>query len=71
MVKKLLCFKNPPKPTCIHRIITNKPGLFCNAKTSETGLSDFHKLVVGIIKLSYKKTLPFMIKYKDEKKLLN
>ena len=69
--KKTLCFKNPPKPTCIHRIITNKPGLFCNAKTSETGLSDFHKLVVGIIKLSYKKTLPFMIKYKDEKKLLN
>ena len=30
-------------------IITNKPGMFQNAKTYETGLSDFHKLLVTII----------------------
>ena len=45
--------------------------MFCNAKTYETGLSDFHRLVVRIIKLIYKKTLSFMIKYRDEKKFLN
>ena len=26
MMKKPACFKNPAKPTCIDRIITNKPG---------------------------------------------
>ena len=35
MVKKPTFFKNPPKPTCIDLIITNKPGIFLNAKTYE------------------------------------
>ena len=34
------------------------------AKTYETGLSDFRKLVVSIMKLSYKQRPPRMIKYK-------
>ena len=52
MVKRPTCFKNPAKPTCIDLIITNKPGMFQNAKTYEKGLSDFHKLVVCTMKLS-------------------
>ena len=52
MVKKSTCFKNPAKPTCIDLIITNKPGMFQNAKTYETGLSDFHELAVSTIKLT-------------------
>ena len=32
--------------------------MFQNAKTYETRLSDFHKLVVSIMKVSYKKRLP-------------
>ena len=33
-------------PTCIDLIITNKPRIFVwKAKTYETSLSDFHKLV--------------------------
>ena len=51
MVKKLTCFENPAKPTCIYLIITNKPGMFQNAKTYETG---FHELVESIMNLSYK-----------------
>ena len=65
MVKKPTCFKNPAKPTCIDLIITNKPGMLQNAKTYETGLPDFHKLVVSTMKLSYKKTPSRMIKYRD------
>ena len=64
MEKKPTCFKTPAKPTCIDLII-NKPGMFQNVKTYETGLSDFHKLVVSIRKLSYKKRPPRMIKYRD------
>ena len=30
-------------------IITNKPGMFQNAKTYETGLSDFNKLLVTVM----------------------
>ena len=40
--KKPTCFKNPAKPPCIDLIITNTPGMFQNAKTYKTGLSDFH-----------------------------
>ena len=68
VVKKPTCFKNSAKPTCIDLIITNKPGMFQNAKTYETGLSDFHKLVVSTTKLSHKKRPPRMIKYRDYKK---
>ena len=64
MEKKPTCFKTPAKPTCIDLII-NKPGMFQNVKTYETGLSDFHKSVVSIRKLSYKKRPPRMIKYRD------
>ena len=38
MVQKPTCFKNPAKPTCIDFITTNKPGIFQNDKTYETGL---------------------------------
>ena len=41
--------------SCIDRIITNKPSMLQNAKTYETGLSGFHKVVVSTIKLSYQK----------------
>ena len=71
LVKKPTCFKNPAKPTCIDLIITNKHGMFQNAKPYETGLSDFHKLVVSIMKLSYKKSPPRMIKYRDYKNFSN
>ena len=48
MVRKQTCFKNPAKPTCNDALIINEPGMFWNAKTYETGLSHFHKLVVSI-----------------------
>ena len=70
MVKKPTCFKNPPKPTYIDLRITNKPGMFRKVKTFETGLTYFHKLV-SIMKLSYKKRPPRMIKYREYKKFSN
>ena len=65
VVKKPTCFKNPAEPTCIDMIITNKRGMFQSAKTYETDLSDFHKLVVSIMKLSYKKRSVFMMHFKN------
>ena len=44
------CFKNPGKPSCIDLILTNCPGSFQNSCAIETALSDFHKLVVTVMK---------------------
>ena len=53
-------------------MITDKPGMFQNGKTyDETGLSDSHKYVVIIMKLSCKKRPPRMIKYRNHKKFSN
>ena len=51
------CFKNPEKPSCIDLILTNCPRSFQNSCTIETGLSDFHKLVVTVMKTTYKKSI--------------
>ena len=40
-------------------------------KTYETGSSDFHKLVVSIMKFSYKKRPPHIIKCRDYKNFSN
>ena len=71
MVKKPTCSKNPTNTTCIDMIITNKPGIFQDAKTYETDLSEFHKLVASTMKLGYKKRPSRMIKYRDYKDFTN
>ena len=45
------CFKNPDKLSCIDLILTNSSKSFQDSCTVETGLSDFHKLVVAVLKL--------------------
>ena len=45
--------------------------MFRNAKTYKTGLSDFYKIVVSIMRLSYKKRPQCMIKYRGYKKFSN
>ena len=44
-------------------ILTNCPRSFQNSCAIETGLSDFHKLVVTVIKTTYKKSQPKIINY--------
>ena len=51
IVKDKTCFKNPNKTTCIDLIITNKPKSFQNSKVIETGLSDFRKMCVTVMKM--------------------
>ena len=71
MEKKPTWFKNLAKLSCIDLIITNKPGMFCNAKAYETDLPDCNKLVVSIMKFSSKKRPQRMIKYRVYKKFSN
>ena len=50
LVKKPTCFKNPDNPSCINLFLTNKPRTFQCTTTIETGISNFHKLVVTVLK---------------------
>ena len=60
---KPTCFKNPDKPSCIDLILKNFPKSFQNSCVTETGLSDFHKLVVTIMKITYKQSPPKIVTY--------
>ena len=71
MVNKATCYKNPDKPTCIDLILTNCPGSFQNSCVVETGLSDFHKMVVTVMKTSYRKSQPKIIHYRNYKNFSN
>ena len=55
MINKITCYKNADKPTCIDLILTNSPGSFQNSCVKETGLADFHKMIVTVMKLSHQK----------------
>ena len=61
------CFKNPENPSCIDLILTNRPMSFHNTSVIETGLSDFHKLAVTVLKMSFSKQVPKVFYYRDYK----
>ena len=49
LLDKHTCCKNPNNPSCLDLIITNKPRKSC---TFETGLSNFHKITLTVLKSS-------------------
>ena len=48
--KKSTCFKSPNNPSCIDLFLTNTTRSFQETQMFETGLSDFHKQVVTVLK---------------------
>ena len=71
MINKPTCFKNPDKPSCIDLILTNCSRSFQNSCAIEAGLSDFHKLVVTVLKTGYKKSKPKIITCRSYKSFNN
>ena len=67
IVNKPTCFKNPKNPSCIDLVLTNKQERLLKAKTVETGLSNFHKMVVSVFKTNFKKQIPKIVTYRDYK----
>ena len=55
------CFKNPENPSCIDLLLTNSKNNFDETVVLESGLSDFHKLVVSVLKSYFKKEDPKVI----------
>ena len=67
LVKDPTCYKNPSKPTCIDLILTNFPKSFQHTQTIETGLSDFHKLTLTVLKSHVPRLKPNIVNYTDYK----
>ena len=61
------CFKNPGNPSCIDLLFTNSKNNFEEALVIESGLSDFHKIVVSVLKSQFKKKYPKVIIYRNYK----
>ena len=71
LVKEPTCYKNPDNPSCIDLFLTNRPRTFQCTTTIETGISDFHKLVVKVLKTFYKKQRPKITHYRNHKNFEN
>ena len=65
MVKEKTCFKSINNPTCVDLLISNKEKCFKSATTIDTGLSDFHKMVLVVLKKKFEKAKPKVISYRD------
>ena len=71
LVEVPTCYKNYINPTSIDLILTNRSTYFHSTRTLETGLSDFHKMTVTVMKTRYKKYPPKVILYRDYKRFSN
>ena len=66
LVKGKTCFTGTPK--CYDLIFTNCKQNFQNSAAMTTGFSDFHKMVVIVLKTEIVKVDPLKITYRDYKK---
>ena len=71
IIKEKTCFKNPENPTCIDLILTNRPRSFQDSTVVETGLSDFHKMCVTVMKMYHCRQRPSVITYRKFKSFSN
>ena len=67
LIKTLTCFKSTENPSCIDLILTNRPHNFQHSAVLETGLSDFHLLTVTVLKTTFRKRPPKVIRYRNYK----
>ena len=65
LIRVPTCYKSLDNPTCIDLILTNRPRSFQKSTAIETGLSDFHKMAITILKTSFKKAPPRVILYRN------
>ena len=64
-IKDKICFKDDVSPSCMDLSIKNNPLSFQNTCTRANGLSDFQKMVVSSLKMSFQKYSPKTITYRN------
>ena len=63
IIKQPTCFKNPSNPSYIDIFLTNNANCFQKSSVFKTGLSDFLKLIVTVMKSHVPKQQAKIIKY--------
>ena len=71
LVRIPTCYKNPANPTCIDLMLANSDWSFVNSFTIETGLPDFHKMIVNVLKIYFQKREATVINYRDYRNFSN
>ena len=71
LVNQQTCYKNLDNPSCIDLFLPNRPRTFQCSTTIEIGITDFHKLVVTVLKTCYRKQRPKIIHYRNYKNFEN
>ena len=71
LVREPTCFKNPDNPSCIDLFLTNCSRSFQDTQIIETGLSDFHKMDLTVLKMYFTKQKHETIFYRNYKKFDN
>ena len=59
------CFKSPDRPSCDGLKLTNNIESFQTSKIIETDKSDFHKMVMTVLNVYFKKKGPSVSPYCD------
>ena len=67
LVKKPTCFKLQDR-TLIDLMLANRSKRFLKSQNFEIGLSDSHKLVVSILRVSFEKLPRKIMTYRDQKR---
>ena len=67
LVGQKTCFKSTSNLSCIDLFITNSPRSFQNTITLASGLSDFRKMILTILKSTFPKAKPKQIVYRKFK----
>ena len=70
LVKDFTCFKNPNNPSCIDLFLTNSYRSFMKTITISTGLSDFHNMIVTVLRTKFPKREPKVLLYRDLSKFI-
>ena len=71
VIEQPTCFKNPENPRCINLTLTNKPWSFQSTCVIETGLFDFHRMTVFVLRTHFCKLPPKVATCRDFKKFEN
>ena len=64
-------YKTHINPMCMYLMLTNRPRSFQNSCVIVTGLFDFHKMTVTVLRSYSLKVEPKIIMYQDYKKFPN
>ena len=70
LVKEKTWFKSLDNPSCIDLFITNSSQSFQKTTTISKGLSDFHKMIITVLKTTFPKAKPKVVLYRDYSKFV-